>query len=535
MPIARVSCRAQVGLTAPPVEVEVHLGNGLPGFTIVGLAATEVKESKERVRAALANAGLEWPSGRITVNLAPADLPKDGGRFDLAIAIGILVASEQAGRAAEARLASCEFLGELGLGGEVRPVRGALVAARAAAATGRALVLPAANACEMRLLPGLAAFAAAHLLEVWAHLCGKAELPAARSLAVAAPAQRAPEAGAPDAGSLEDRACATPQAARPLSLADVCGQSQGKRALQVAAAGGHSLLLIGPPGCGKSMLAQRLPSLLPALTETEAIDVAAVASVAGAAGIAGTWPVPRPFRAPHHTASAGAIIGGGAQARPGEITLAHLGVLFLDEFPEFDRRVLEALREPLESGVVSISRAGMQAEYPARFQLVAAMNPCPCGHLGDRTRPCRCKPPELARYRARLSGPLLDRIDLRVALEAVGEADLDAHRTALANGAAHARASGDATRLRAARARQIARQGCLNADLAGPDLECRASLTREAAAILAQARDKLGLSLRGTHRTQRIARTLADLDGTEAVAMTHVAEAIQLRRALVQD
>ncbi len=516
MNIARVACRAQVGLAAPLVEVEVHLGNGLPGFTIVGLAATEVKESKERVRAALANAGFEWPSGRITVNLAPADLPKDGGRFDLAIAIGILVASGQAGGAAEARLAQCEFLGELGLGGEVRPVRGALVAARAAAAHGRALVLPAANACEMRLLPGLAAYAAAHLLEAWAHLAGKGELPAARSLE-----GRATVAGAP--------------AARPLSLADVCGQSQAKRALQVAAAGGHSLLLVGPPGCGKSMLAQRLPMLLPELTESEAIDVAAVASVAGAAGIAGAWPVPRPFRAPHHTASAGAIIGGGAQARPGEITLAHLGVLFLDEFPEFDRRVLEALREPLESGIVSISRAGMQAEYPARFQLVAAMNPCPCGHLGDRMRPCRCKPPEVARYRARLSGPLLDRIDLRVGLEAVGEADLDAHRAALANGAAQANATTDATRLRRARACQLARQGRLNADLAGPDIECRAQLTRDASAILAQARERLGLSLRGTHRTQRVARTLADLEGAEQVGVPHVAEAIQLRRALLQD
>ena len=540
MSVARVACRAQVGLTAPPVEVEVHLGNGLPGFTIVGLAATEVKESKERVRAALANAGFEWPAGRITVNLAPADLPKDGGRFDLAIAIGILVGSDQAGPGAEALLGRCEFLGELGLGGEVRPVRGALVAARAAAAAGRALVLPAANACEMRLLPGLAAFAAAHLLEVWAHLAGRGELPAARILAGApaaaialngdTPGGRANVAG-PDGGA----AAAAAQAARPLSLADVCGQTQAKRALQVAAAGGHSLLLVGPPGCGKSMLAQRLPTLLPELTDTEAIDVAIVASVAGAAGVAGAWPVPRPFRAPHHTASAGAIIGGGAHARPGEITLAHLGVLFLDEFPEFDRRVLEALREPLESGVVSISRAGLQAEYPARFQLVAAMNPCPCGHLGDRSRPCRCKPSEVARYRARLSGPLLDRIDLRVNLEAVGEADLDAHRAALANGSASSRACLDAARLHEARAGQLARQGRLNADLDGPGLERCARPSREAAVLLAQARGKLGLSLRGTHRTQRIARTLADLDGAQVVGVPHIAEAIQLRRALEGD
>ncbi len=526
MSIARVACRAQVGLTAPPVEVEVHLGSGLPVFTIVGLAATEVKESKERVRAALANAGFEWPAGRVTVNLAPADLPKDGGRFDLAVAIGILVASEQAGRGAEARLAECEFLGELGLAGELRPVRGALVAARAAAAAGRMLVLPRANAREMRLLPDLVAFAAAHLLEVCSHLSGKGALPSARdvgreaSLEASAVAERA----APSAPH--------PAKRPPLSLTDVCGQSQAKRALQVAAAGGHSLLMIGPPGCGKSMLAQRLPSLLPALTETEAIDVATVASVAGAPGIADAWPVPRPFRAPHHTASAGAIIGGGARVRPGEITLAHLGVLFLDEFPEFDRRVLEALREPLESGVVSISRAGVQAEYPARFQLVAAMNPCPCGHLGDRSRSCRCKPPDVARYRARLSGPLLDRIDLRVNLEAIGEADLDAHRLALENGSASTRACLDAARLHEARARQLSRQGRLNADLDGPELERCARPSREAAALLAQARVKLGLSLRGTHRTQRIARTLADLEGARDVGVPHVAEAIQLRRAL---
>ena len=525
MDIARIACRAQVGLSAPPVEVEVHLGTGLPVFTIVGLAATEVKESKERVRAALANAGFEWPAGRITVNLAPADLPKDGGRFDLAIAVGILAASGQVARQGLARLAGLELLGELGLGGELRPVRGALLAARAAAAAGRVLVVPCGNAPEMRLLPALGVRAAAHLLELCAMLDGKLELPLAHEL-VRADLVRADLVRA-------DRGAAAADSAPPApSLAEVCGQALAKRALQVAAAGGHSLLMVGPPGCGKSMLAQRLPGLLPPLAEAEAIDVAAVASVVSAVP---AWPVARPFRAPHHTASAGAIIGGGPRTRPGEITLAHLGVLFLDEFPEFDRRVLEALREPLESGVVSISRAGFQAEYPARFQLVAAMNPCPCGHQGDRARACRCRPPQLARYRARLSGPLLDRIDLRVALETVSEAELAAHRLAIDQGAAQREVADAATRVLAARARQHERQGRLNAALAGPELERCAGATRAALQTLSLAREKLGLSLRGAHRALRVARTLADLDGREALGEAQVAEAIQLRRALAED
>ncbi len=531
MSIARVACRAQVGLTAPAVEVEVHLGSGLPSFTIVGLAATEVKESKERVRAALANAGFEWPAGRITVNLAPADLPKDGGRFDLAIAIGILVASHQVGPDAETRLQRSEYLGELGLGGELRPIRGALVAARAAAAAGHDLVLPRANAVEMRLLPSLDTWAAANLLEAWSHLAGKSALPAARSLAPATTgAASMPSGPEPASGASVAQARAVPL----LSLDDVCGQALAKRALQVAAAGGHSLLMVGPPGCGKSMLAQRLTALLPPLSETEAIEVATVASVIGTAGAAGVWPVARPFRAPHHTASAAAIIGGGAQARPGEITLAHLGVLFLDEFPEFDRRVLEALREPLESGLVSISRAGLQADYPARFQLVAAMNPCPCGHLGDRTRACRCKPPDVLRYRSRLSGPLLDRIDLRVELEAVSEVDLAGHRVAC-NDHGGMSSTAAADRVGNARARQLQRQGRLNVDLAAPDLDRWARPTVEATNLLSHARTKLSLSMRGTHRTQRVARTLADLDGVEQVGLGHIAEAIQLRRALAAE
>ena len=517
MSVARVACRAQVALQAPPVSVEVHLGSGLPSFSIVGLAGPEVKESKERVRAALVNSGFEMPAGRITVNLAPADLPKDGGRFDLAIALGILVAAGQLQPRVE--LAGLEFLGELGLGGELRPVRGALPTAAAAAAAGRGLVLPAGNAAELRLLPGLRACAAADLLQVCRALEGREPLTIVPDAPPAAALQGESVPGAPLAAGPE--------------LADICGQAQGKRALLVAAAGGHSLLFVGPPGCGKTLLAQRLPALLPPLPAHEALEVAMIASVSHAAGSAAApWPVPRPFRAPHHSASAGAIVGGGARARAGEVTLAHRGVLFLDELPEFDRRVLEALREPLESGQVAISRAGLQAEYPARFQLVAAMNPCPCGHLGDPTRACRCPPAQRERYRARLSGPLLDRVDLRVALQPVSEAELAEHRR---RGSGAANGSGLSAKVAAAQRRQHARQGCLNAAL-GPDaLERHAGVTDEAWNLMSRARVQLGLSLRGLHRTVRVARSLADLEAGEGsegpVTALHAAEALQLRRA----
>jgi magnesium chelatase family protein len=527
MTLARVACRAQVGLTAPAVDVEVHLGAGLPSFNIVGLPATEVKESRERVRAALANAGFEQPAGRITVNLAPADLPKDGGRFDLAIAIGILLASGQL--RPRVALEGFELLGELGLGGELRAVQGALLAARAAAAVGRTLVLPLANAAEMRLVPGLAAIAAGHLLAVCRHFTGEESLPDVAALMDAA-AVRAD--ATPSTTQRVDRAVQASTDPAP-SLADVIGQAQAKRALLIAAAGGHSLLLVGPPGCGKSMLAQRLPALLPPLEPHEALDVATVASVAGVrAAIAAGGRVPRPFRAPHHTASAGAIIGGGPRVRPGEITLAHLGVLFLDELPEFDHRVLEALREPLETGTVSIARASLQADYPAHFQLVAAMNPCPCGHLGDPRRACRCTPAQLANYRGRLSGPLLDRIDLRVTLQPVTDAEIAQARAAGAAGASRA-ASGDVpARVAAARARQRARCGRLNAALDAATLEQSAAPSAAALALLGKARMKMGMSLRGAHRTLRVARTIADLEAATAIAPDHIAEAIQLRRAL---
>ncbi len=534
MALARVACRAQVGLTAPPVQVEAHLGAGLPCFTLVGLAGTEVKESKERVRAALVNSGFEFPAGRITVNLAPADLPKDGGRFDLAVAVAILVASGQLRPRHD--LTDHEFLGELGLDGAIRVVRGALPAAAAAARDGRSLILPRGNAPDLRWLPGARALTATSLLALCAELEGR---PAPDDDA-------APEVGR-DPGHDPDRDMARDMgrdadpeiASAPLRLADVCGQTLGKRALEVAAAGGHSLLFVGPPGCGKSMLAQRLPALLPPLEPQEALDVALIASIAGVVPDARrrltAARLPRPFRAPHHTASASAIIGGGSDARPGEITLAHRGVLFLDELPEFDRRVLEALREPLETGQVSVSRAGQRADYPAAFQLVAAMNPCPCGRHGTGAVPggapaCRCPVSLMERYRARLSGPLLDRIDLRVALGAVGEAELAEHRRRPPCDDAPLRA-----RIAAARERQWQRQGCLNAALPAAGLEERLGVSAGAQRMLASGRGPLALSLRARHRCLRVARSLADLGGSEVLEEPHLAEALALRRALGAD
>jgi len=493
MALALLRSRALAGLNAPEVAVEVHLANGLPSFTLVGLPETEVKEARDRVRAAIQNSGFEFPAKRITANLAPADLPKESGRFDLPIALGILIASGQL----EARaLDEHEFAGELSLSGELRPVRGTLAMCLSAAGAGRAFVLPQASADEAALVRAATILPARGLLDVCAHLSGAAPL-AAHVRAVAPAPTFAPD------------------------LAEVKGQLPAKRALEVAAAGQHSLLMSGPPGSGKSMLASRLPGILPPMTDQEALESAAVHSLAGGFDVA-RWGL-RPFAAPHHSASAPALVGGGGVPRPGEISLAHNGVLFLDELPEFERRVLEALREPLETGHIRVARAARRAEFPARFQLVAAMNPCPCGFLGDAR--CRCTPDQIARYRSKLSGPLLDRIDLMIDVPAVTETELSARRGGETSAVVQVRVA-------AARAVQIARQGKPNALLTPDEIDIHCLPDCAGAALLKQAMTRLDLSARAYHRILKVARTIADLAGADIIRGPHIAEAIQYRRGL---
>lgn len=495
MSLAVVRSRAGAGVAAPEVTVEVHLSGGLPSLSIVGLPETAVKESKDRVRSALLNSRHEFPRRRITINLAPADLPKEGGRFDLPIAIGILAAS---GQIAHEELECLELYGELSLDGKVRPIGGLLPAALAAGRSGRTIAVPAANAPEAALARQTEVLPVDHLLTLCAHLQGEERL-------------------TPQTDPLPD-AC---PAASP-NLADVRGQVQARRALEIAAAGGHSLLMVGPPGTGKSMLAARLPGILPPMTETEAAESAAVLSIADGGFDPAKW-AQRPFRNPHHTASGVALVGGGSQPRPGEISLAHHGVLFLDELPEFDRKVLEVLREPLETGRITISRAARQADYPARFQLVAAMNPCPCGHLGDPRGHCRCTEDQVARYRNRLSGPLLDRIDLHVEVPPVPLEELGADR---AGGEPSAPVR---NRVVAARERQQTRGVTANALLAGDTLDTACQTTAAGQALLQQAGRQLDVSARAFHRILRIARTIADLEGADTVDTPHLTEALGFR------
>ena len=494
MSLAIVNSRACIGMDAPPVTVEVHLSNGLPALSIVGLPETAVKESKDRVRSAILNSQFDFPARRITINLAPADLPKEGGRFDLPIALGILAASRQI---PDTELQHYEFAGELALSGELRAIQGALPMTLQTHRAQRTLIIPDGNIAEALLVQGARVLAGDHLLAVTGHLTGTQRLEQAAAVISAVAQHTSPD------------------------LADVRGQHHARRALEIAAAGGHNLLFSGPPGTGKSMLASRLPGILPDMSDAEALESAAIASVSGRPVDSHHWKR-RAFRAPHHTASAEALVGGGSNPRPGEISLAHQGVLFLDELPEFDRRVLEVLREPLESGRIMISRATRHTEFPARFQLVAAMNPCPCGYLGDASGRCHCNIDQLERYRRKISGPLLDRIDMHVDVPRLPYAELEGS-TGESSAVVRARVS-------AARNRQLQRSQTLNSQLDNQQLTSHCKLKKPQRLLLQQAMEHMQLSARAYHRIIKLARTIADLGRSDHIETQHVSEAINYRK-----